>query len=155
MVEWTRGTILTCIAGALIIIGSLTGWWAIKHPGLIIEFTDTFNPIIGINYWYIFYPSSWFFKLAGLAALVGGVLLFVSIKKPALRIYGGILPILGLVLFVIFWYVVPPSWMVLELGKNMGLFEIYLSYTTYLTYGFYVVLAGAIIGIICSIKIKS
>jgi hypothetical protein len=156
MVEWTKALILILVAATLAVIGVFLPWYYIAPSGSPMGLGV--SPLLGCIMMGIpIIQTLVLGKIAGIVAIAGGVLMFGAISKPKLALVGGILALVGAVLFIVSLLVEG----ILIYGETnvtyLPLFgaataPVFSDVTCYLTYGFFMVVAAGIIGIIASFK---
>ena len=139
---------LLIITGALTTIGACLPWWTVVDLFFGTEVTTNFNPIFG----HIYIPATSLSIVVGILALLGGVLLFGALKARNIGTIGGLVAIVGVLLFLAVFYLD-------EISASVGvgpldLFDQHMigfhDLTTFLGYGWYLTLVGAVGGVIAS-----
>ncbi len=142
------------ITGALTLIGACLPWWTVIDIFLDTKTTVGFNPLFsGSEY----IPTTPLSTVVGIITMIGGVLLFAGLKNRNLGILGGFIALVGVILFIPVFYIDDIGGTIV-MGESLGLFDQftigYHNLTTYLGYGWYLALIGAIMGIFASRNIQ-
>ena len=161
MVEWNKGTIICLIGATVSIIGIFLGWWTITGKAMGFSVSMNFNPIFGMTVMGMtIIPPTMLTIIFGLIALGGAGMIFGAIKAPILGIIGGLLAIAGALLFIYGFYTLDLSGLTVTLGlfgQDTIVDPYYgtITYTSYLGVGWFMTLAGAVMGIIGSRSVET
>jgi hypothetical protein len=137
------------ITGVLTFIGACLPWWTVTDLFFGTEITVHFNPIFGASY----IPATLLSSVVGIIAMIGGVFLFVALKSRNVGTVGGFIAIIAVISFIPVFYIDDLGGGIVW-GETLGLFDQLTvglhDLTTYLGYGWYLTLIGAVLGIIAS-----